>query len=150
MKRKLDYEICKNLRDARQSKGLSLSEASSKIGISKQSLIDYEGGRGNPTLLTLIEICKTYEVTPNYIISGNDDNAKSFNDLITKKLYNLCSLAIDGDISYNSDNFTIEINSKKLKDSFALAFQLTRDETLSKLEISDRVLDFLQNNKDIF
>lgn len=48
----------------RMQKGLSQKEASKLIGIDPSQLCRYERGSTNPTLMTILKMCKAYNVDP--------------------------------------------------------------------------------------
>lgn len=140
----LDIQIGERLKDARNKSKFTLLEVSKKLNISKQSLLNYESGKGNPSLHNIIDLCRLYKISPNYLINGEDDNLKNINNSLKRKIYNLASIDLDGDISYNSYLGTITFNNKELKKYFAYCHVMfTSSKEFSKLEIVDNILKFL-------
>lgn len=140
----LDIQIGERLKDARNKSKLTLLEVSKKLNISKQSLLNYESGKGNPSLHNIIDLCRLYKISPNYLINGEDNNLKNINNSLKRKIYNLASIDSDGDISYNSYTGTITFNNKELKKYFAYCHAMfARNKDFSKLEIIDNILKYL-------
>ncbi len=61
--------LAENVRQLRESHGLSLSQLSERSGIAKATLFKVERGRTNPTLETLISIAETFDVSVNSLIA---------------------------------------------------------------------------------
>ncbi len=61
-------DIAKNLKDAREEKGISQKHLSELIGVSKSTYSRYESGETPIPTGTLLALCKELNVTPDYII----------------------------------------------------------------------------------
>jgi transcriptional regulator with XRE-family HTH domain len=61
------------IRGFREAKGLSLSELSRHAAIAKGTLSALEGGRGNPTVMTLVALGRVLGLTPSDFLR-NDEN----------------------------------------------------------------------------
>jgi len=61
--------LAENVRQLRESHGLSLSQLSERSGIAKATLFKVERGRTNPTLETLVSIAETFDVSVNALIA---------------------------------------------------------------------------------
>jgi transcriptional regulator with XRE-family HTH domain len=62
------------LKSARQIKGLTQEEAAKSIGISVETLQNYEKGKSFPTILTLKKIEDVYQVSYNDLIFLQDNH----------------------------------------------------------------------------
>lgn len=71
----MDNFFTYNLHSLRKKKKLSLDELSSKIGISKSTLNNYENGKNEPTVSILITICNFYNVSVCDMLFSNLDNS---------------------------------------------------------------------------
>lgn len=61
--------LSENLKQLRESHGLSLSQLSERSGVAKATLFKVERGRTNPTLETLISIAETFDVSVESLIA---------------------------------------------------------------------------------
>lgn len=61
--------LAENVRQLRESHGLSLSQVSDRSGIAKATLFKVERGRTNPTLETLVSIADTFGVSVHSLIA---------------------------------------------------------------------------------
>lgn len=61
--------LSENVRELRESHGLSLSQLSERSGIAKATLFKVERGRTNPTLETLVSIADTFDVSVQSLIA---------------------------------------------------------------------------------
>ena len=63
------------MKAARQEKGLSQSELSKLVGVSRQTINMVESGEYNPTLALFIKICQELECTLNDLFwDGRENN----------------------------------------------------------------------------
>lgn len=60
----------KNLKEIRKRENLSAKEVSSRIGVSYNTLMNYEAGLREPSIDTLLNLSKIYKVSIDYLISG--------------------------------------------------------------------------------
>lgn len=143
---KMDLTISKRLKDCRKYNKMSLECASKKIEVSKQTLIDYEQGKGNPSLSTISKICKAYNISPNYLFTGNDDNVSKMDDLLKRKAYMLVSLMVDKDIVYIPNESKMVFKNNTLKEIIGNCHYAIYGSTkLTKLEILEKVLEYLND-----
>ena len=61
------------LEAARVNRGLTQPSAAEKIGVSVQTLINWEKGRTVPTVDLALKLCEVYGVTMNDLIFLNSD-----------------------------------------------------------------------------
>ena len=76
----LNKYIGKRMKDARKKNGYTLDKVRSLTKISKQTLINYENGKGNPTLKNILDHCNLYKISPNYLFYGDDNNFDNFSN----------------------------------------------------------------------
>jgi len=140
----LNVEIGKRLNDARKKSGKTIDEVLKIVKISKQSLISYEKGKGNPSFYKIIELCNVYNVSLNYLVYGEDKNYSGISNSLKRKIYSLASLDSDNDISYDSINECIRFNNKELKKYYIYCHVMfTRTKEFSKLESVEKVLEYI-------
>ncbi len=65
----------KRLKELRIKEGLTQRELGEKINVTKVSICCYESGTRTPTLETLFELAKVFEVDLNYLL-GSDQKVK--------------------------------------------------------------------------
>ena len=141
--------IGKRMKDARKRCGYTIDQAAKETGISRQSIINYESGNGNPTLKNVLDICNLYEISPNYLIYGDDNNFSSFTSSLRRKTYSLVALDSDGDIYYDSVKGTVCFNNPELKRCFSCCHaMLSNKGEFSTLEAMDKILQFLEEEAD--
>lgn len=61
-------EFGHRLRAARSAVGLTQAEAAEKLGVVRESYIQYELGRKGPSVLKLLEMVETLELDPRILI----------------------------------------------------------------------------------
>ena len=61
------------LKELRVEKGLNQKELASYLNITQQTYSDYETGRTNPDIETLIRISTVFETSIDYLLSREDD-----------------------------------------------------------------------------
>lgn len=76
------------LKDLRLKNKFSQSEFAEKLGISRQTYINYETGKRSPELETLLKISEICNVSLDYIV-GKDDNDNAYDKLEIRALLNL-------------------------------------------------------------
>ena len=141
--------IGKRMKDARKRCGYTIDDVVSKTGVSRQSIINYESGNGNPTLKNVLDICNLYEISPNYLIYGDDNNFSSFTSSLRRKTYSLVALDSDDDIYYDSVKGTICFKNPELKRCFSCCHaMLSNKGEFSTLETMDKILQFLEEEAD--
>ena len=140
----LNINIGKRLKNARKKNGKTIEDVLDAVKISKQSLINYEKGRGNPSLFTIIELCNVYDISLNYLVYGEDKNYSRISNSTKRKIYSLASLDSDNDIGYDSIKECIYFKNKELKKYYVYCHAMfTRTLEFSKLEAIDKVLEYI-------
>lgn len=61
------------LKELRNDKNLTQKELSEKLGLSKNTVCEYEKGRAEPSIETLIELSKIFGVSVDYLVGIEDD-----------------------------------------------------------------------------
>lgn len=56
-----------------KNSGLKQSEFAKQVGISKQCITDFKSGRSFPSLQTLRLICKSLDVSADYLLGIDDE-----------------------------------------------------------------------------
>lgn len=144
MKNLFDINVGRRIKEARKRSKLTIDEVQKKTGISRQTLINYENGKGNPTLKNIIDLYNLYKISPNYFIYGDDNNFNNMSGSLKRKIYSLVSLDSDNDISYDSINGIIRFNNYTLKKYFSYCHALlSQKDDYSKLEIIEKILQYL-------
>ncbi|MDD2433825.1 MAG: helix-turn-helix transcriptional regulator [Bacilli bacterium] len=124
MKEKIrNAEFAKRLKDIRKSRRIQLKDAALDIEMTPQTLIKYERGYLEPSLTTLIRFCDLYNISPNYLLTGNDENSAQITELSKRKIYNLLSLAIDGDIVYDYIHSNFRFTNESIQKNLFIAMQ---------------------------
>ncbi len=72
----------KNLKEIRKRENLSAKEVSNRIGVSYNTLMNYESGLREPSIDTLLNLSKIYKVSIDYLISGQEFNITFKNEEI--------------------------------------------------------------------
>lgn len=67
-------EIGERLKKARERKNLKQNRVALSLGIHNSTLAKYESGDREPDNETLKSLATLYEVTPNWILTGNEDS----------------------------------------------------------------------------
>lgn len=65
--------MIQKLRETRTDKGLNQKEVAQRINLTQQTYSDYETGRTNPDIETLIKIADILEVSTDYLLGRSDD-----------------------------------------------------------------------------
>ena len=69
----------------RKKTGLSQEEAAWQAGLSSRTYADIERGEVNARIDSIIKICKVFHITPNDIMTDNNDGSdKSNEDLVAQ------------------------------------------------------------------
>ncbi len=61
------------LKQLRIDKGLTIKEVSSVLGITVSAYAHYEQGRREPSISIIVEICKFFEVSADYLLGLSDE-----------------------------------------------------------------------------
>lgn len=65
--------MIQNLKEARNEKGLSQKDVAKYINLTQQTYSDYETGRTNPDIETLIKIADLLNISVDYLLGRSDD-----------------------------------------------------------------------------
>ena len=65
-------DFAKRLKMVRQESGLTQKQVYEKLGISANGYASYEQGRTEPSVHTLIALCKIFDVTADYLLGLED------------------------------------------------------------------------------
>ena len=65
--------FCERLKELRRSKGLSQKQLAEILKTNNSSICDWERGRTQPDLQTLVNIAKFFEVTADYVLGLESD-----------------------------------------------------------------------------
>ena len=66
-----NFNFGKQLKQAREEKGLTRLELASLIGVQYYNISDWETNRSEPSFSLLIKLCKVLDTTPNEIFDFN-------------------------------------------------------------------------------
>lgn len=72
----LDDGISLRIKAAREAKNFSQIDMHNKTGLSRTVLINYEAGRHKPGSREIKLICDALQISPNYLIYGNEEPHK--------------------------------------------------------------------------
>ncbi len=61
------------LRELRKSKGISLKELGSIVGVAESTMSLYENGKRQPDYETLLKLAEYFGVTVDYLLRGGND-----------------------------------------------------------------------------
>ncbi len=75
--RDLPYNIsmgkfCERLKELRKDLNLSQQQLASIIGTNNSSVCDWERGRSQPDIETIIKLCKLFQVSADYLLGIED------------------------------------------------------------------------------
>ena len=71
-----------NLKNARLKKGIKAIDLAKALNVSKQTISNWENGKRNPDLDTLIKLADFYEVSLDYLV-GREKEINNDTDLLT-------------------------------------------------------------------
>jgi len=111
------FNIGENLKKLRKEKGLSIRRLAQKVGISHNSLSEYERNLINPTLENAIKLCKFFNVSLEYLIFG-EHSKFHYNDIELLELFKEVDDLKDEYRSLIKKYIKKIIRHKKEKDNF--------------------------------
>ena len=79
----LKKDIGKRLKFARERKGLKQNRIAKTLGVHNSTLSKYESGERELDNETLVKLSELYEVSPQWIITGEDQEVKEKNNAET-------------------------------------------------------------------
>ena len=144
----MNNTIFYRIKEARIHSSLTIEMAYKKLLVSRQSLINYESGKTQPTSDILLRMCNLYNVSPNYLLFGYDETPIKIIGSLKRKAFFLLNLLIDNDISFDQFKKHISIENEKLKTIFVYCNAVLISNKYTKLEIIDRLLNYLDNIKE--
>lgn len=65
-------EIGKRIKKLRQEKDIKQKDFAEIIGLAQGALSSIESGNTKPSLDTIVAVCKEFNVSPNWLITGNE------------------------------------------------------------------------------
>lgn len=92
MRKKVDdnmYYIGSHIRTARKQADLTQEQLSESIGVTPQYLSDLERGLVGTSIPTLIKICRSLNVSSDYILFGNDPPTGRSSETLVEKMQRL-------------------------------------------------------------
>ena len=69
-------DFMKGLRQVRKARNLNQQKVAMDLNISRESLSYYENGKREPSLALLVEMSKYFNVSINFLITGEEFNKK--------------------------------------------------------------------------
>lgn len=78
-------DIAKRLQRLRKKAGYSQEQIAEMLGISKQTISEWENGQGKPEINSVIKLTEIYDVSADYILLGIE-NRMSTSMLETRKM----------------------------------------------------------------
>lgn len=92
----------KRLTKLMNKKGISANKLAKLVGVDRASIGKYRKGEASPRTDTLLAICSSLEVQPNYFLdknfSNNDINGKTDERKFIESLYYICKQGLIGKI----------------------------------------------------
>lgn len=68
----METKFPERLKELRQQKGVSQREIAKAVGVSQTGFLRWEQGKNQPTLENLMELCKYFDVSVDYLIGYTD------------------------------------------------------------------------------
>lgn len=65
-------KFSERIKELRVEKGLRQADLANLVGISRAAVTDWETGRHEPPLDTIIRLCKIFDVTSDYLLGITD------------------------------------------------------------------------------
>lgn len=64
--------FCERLKSIRKECGMTQKDVYERLGISPNGYASYEQGRTEPSLETLIQLCRIFEISADYLLGLTD------------------------------------------------------------------------------
>jgi len=64
-------EICEKLKKARTSAGITQEQVAEKIGVSRQTISNWENGKTLPDIMSVIKLSDLYQITLDELLKGD-------------------------------------------------------------------------------
>lgn len=84
-----------NIRKLRMARGISQVELANALGVSKQSVSNWENDNIQPSIDMLIKIAKYFSVSTDYLLGINNEDVLDVNGIAPKTLAHLRLLIDD-------------------------------------------------------
>ena len=83
--------INENIRRMRKERNISAKELAEMLGVSEQTIGNYERGNREPNIATMLKLCDVFCVTLDYLVNGISSNEKEISDMV----YNIYNDPVD-------------------------------------------------------
>ena len=83
--------INENIRRMRKERNISAKELAEMLGVSEQTIGNYERGDREPNIATMLKLCDVFCVTLDYLVNGISSNEKEISDMV----YNIYNDPVD-------------------------------------------------------
>ena len=83
--------INENIRRMRKERNISAKELAEMLGVSEQTIGNYERGDREPNIATMLKLCDVFCVTLDYLVNGISSNEKEISDMV----YNIYNDPLD-------------------------------------------------------
>ena len=83
--------INENIRRMRKERNISAKELAEMLGVSEQTIGNYERGDREPNISTMLKLCDVFCVTLDYLVNGISSNEKEISDIV----YNIYNDPLD-------------------------------------------------------
>ena len=78
-------ELGQRLKDARQNAGLSQEQLAKQMGVSRQTISNWENSRSMPDVGSAVKLSGIYNITLDELLKNKSDVLKTFEDLAAKR-----------------------------------------------------------------
>ena len=93
-----EHTIGKRLKEARKKQKITQSEVAELLGVTKQTISNYETGNTYPPEKMLAKLCELYEVEPHIIKGNNSAQQDKTNAEIIKKIQYIKNTNYENDV----------------------------------------------------
>lgn len=87
--------FCKRLEGLRKSRKLTQKQLADELGMSKQTISNWENSNILPSIETLIRLCKFFNVSTDYILGLDNKNYIDVSDLSLETISHLQQIIDD-------------------------------------------------------
>lgn len=74
----MEFDIGNKIRNARKEKGLTQEQAAELIGVSRQTVSNWETEKSYPDIISVIKMSEHYEVSLDYLLKGENQMKKYY------------------------------------------------------------------------
>ena len=78
-------ELGQKLKEARLSAGLKQEELAKRLGVSRQTISNWENGRSLPDVGSAVKMSNVYQISLDELLKDESSVLKTFEDLVTKR-----------------------------------------------------------------